>query len=52
MDLVADLFGMNASGAVGIESEISVKIFEECGIVFLDEMNVGEQTIDDRNIGC
>lgn len=50
LDLVAELFGAEAGGTVGIKRKISVKILEEGGIVFLEEMNVGKQTVDDGNV--
>jgi hypothetical protein len=51
LELVAELFGAEADGAGGIESEVSVEIGAESGIVFLLEMDVGEQAIDDGNVG-
>ncbi len=47
LDLVAELSGALACGAVGIEREVSVEVAEEGGIIFLEEMDVGEQAVDD-----
>jgi len=50
LDLVAELFGAKAGGTVGIKGKIGVEILEEGGIIFLEEMNVGKQAVDDGNV--
>jgi len=49
--LVTDLFGANAGGAVGIETDVGIEIFEERGIVLLEQMDIGEKAVNDGNGG-
>lgn len=48
---IAELFGASADGTVGIECDVGIEVGEKRGIVFLLEMNVGEKTVDDGDVG-
>ena len=47
LELVAELFSAEAGGAGRVQGEIGVEIGEQGRIIFLLEMDIGEEAIDD-----
>ena len=51
LDLVANLFCAETGRAIRIQRNVGVQVLEECRIVALLEMDVGQQPVDDGDTG-